>query len=378
MGYQAMYNATTAVHDTALGYQALYNETASAADNFSTGVGWHALFSNDSAAGANRNTALGAEALESNTAGYQNTGVGAAALSGNVTGNANTAIGWNALSSNDTGNLNTATGQSALSQNHEGSSNTGDGYYALAYSRSGNFNTAVGTNAGYTVGNSPFAFETTGSYNIALGANAGYNWGVGSNNNINIGNPGADESNTIRIGGDTGFGSSQTATFIAGISGAAVAGTGVVVDGNGHLGVLVSSARFKDDITPMDKASEAILSLRPVTFRYKHELDPKGTIQFGLVAQEVEKVNPDLVSRDADGEPLTVRYDAVNAMLLNEFLKEHRKVEDLEATVAQLKSTVAEQKKDFAAQLKQLDSKIQTVNDKVEFSKPAPQTVNDQ
>src|SRR5262249_49807385 len=160
----------------------------------------------------------------------------------------------------------------------------------------------------------------------------------------------------------------HTATYIAGISGTAVAGTGVVVDGNGQLGVLVSSARFKDEIKPMGKASETILSLKPVTFRYKREVDPTAMRQFGLVAEEVEKVNPDLLTYGADGKALTVRYEAVNAMLLNEFLKEHKKVQELEAKLSQ-------QEKNFAARLKQLDSKIQAVNNKVELSKPAPRTV---
>src|SRR5439155_21594561 len=139
--------------------------------------------------------------------------------------------------------------------------------------------------------------------------------------------------NTIRIG-KVG---TQKAIFIAGISGTTVAeGVGVIVDTKGHLGTITSSERFKDEIKPMDKASEAILGLQPVTFRYKHELDPADIPQFGLVAEEVEKVNPDLVARDDQGKPYTVRYEAVNAMLLNEFLKAHRKMEEQEANIAQL------------------------------------------
>jgi len=167
-----------------------------------------------------------------------------------------------------------------------------------------------------------------------LGFTAGANLSAGSNN-IDIGNLGvASESRTIRIGKS----GTQIKTFIAGINGATVAGgVGVIVGSNGQLGTVVSSARFKDGIKPMDKASEAILSLQPVTFRYKHELDPNGIPQFGLVAEQVEKVNPDLVARDAQGKPYTVRYEAVNAMLLNEFLKEHKKVEKLEGVVASLR-----------------------------------------
>jgi uncharacterized coiled-coil protein SlyX len=178
----------------------------------------------------------------------------------------------------------------------------------------------------------------------------------------------------------------QSATFVAGISGATVAGgIPVIIDASGHLGTVVSSQRFKDEIKPMDKASEAILSLRPVTFRYKHELDPMGIAQFGLVAEEVEKVNPDLVARDAKGEIYTVRYEAVNAMLLNEFLKEHREVQEQRVTISQLNSRlakqeaiIAQQQKGMAAVAARLDKqdlKIQKVSDKVEMSKPAPQTV---
>jgi hypothetical protein len=165
------------------------------------------------------------------------------------------------------------------------------------------------------------------------------------NKNIDIDNaPVGDESNTIRIGGDNGAGyGSQTRTFIVGISGTAVGGVQVMVDANGQLGVVGSSQRFKDEIKSMDTASEAILALRPVTFRYKHEIDPNGIPQFGLVAEEVEKVNRDLVARDAQGKVYTVRYEAVNAMLLNEFLKEHRTVEELKATVGKQEATVGKQ-----------------------------------
>ena len=141
-------------------------------------------------------------------------------------------------------------------------------------------------------------------------------------------------------------------------------GVGVVVDSNGHLGTVTSSARFKDEIKPMDKASEAILQLNPVTFRYKHELDPDGIPQFGLVAEQVEKVDPNLVARDDQGKAYTVRYDAINAMLLNEFLKEHRKVEKLEAALQAVNKHLKEQ-----------DAKIQKVSAQLDTSKPAPQLV---
>jgi len=219
-----------------------------------------------------------------------------------------------------------------------------------------------------------------------LGASAGTNLRTG-NKNIDIGNAGVtDESNTIRIGNVA----NQSATFIAGISGATVAGgVGVIVDSSGHLGTVVSSQRFKDEIKPMNKASEAILALKPVTFHYKKDLDPDGVPQFGLVAEEVEKVNPALVARDAQGKIFTVRYEAVNAMLLNEFLKEHRKVEEQEAMITELKSTVAQQQKEsrstaaqqeneikaLVATVKEQTAQIQKVSAQVELSKPEPRTV---
>jgi hypothetical protein len=211
----------------------------------------------------------------------------------NTTGSGNTATGFQALVSTVDGNLNTAVGEQALQNNTSGSDNT-----------------ALGAGAGNSL--------TTGSHNIVIGAS-----GV------------AGESGTIRIGNNI----HTTQAFIAGISGVTVpGGVAVIIDATGHLGTNVSSARFKNEIKPMDKASEAILALKPVTFRYKKELDPNGIPQFGLVAEEVAKVNPDLVARDAKGELYTVRYEAVNAMLLNEFLKEHATVQELKKEIASLKA----------------------------------------
>jgi hypothetical protein len=168
------------------------------------------------------------------------------------------------------------------------------------------------------------------------------------------------EEGKIRIGT---FGL-HTETHIAGIRSAAVSGSPVVIGMDGKLGVTMSSAKFKEAIKPMDKASEAILALKPVTFRYKEELDPDKIPQFGLVAEEVEKVNPDLITRDEAGRPTTVRYEAVNAMLLNEFLKEHRKVQEQGATIAQMKK-----------QIEALTATVQKVSDQVALSKPAPELV---
>src|SRR5438874_1978165 len=236
---------------------------------------------------------------------------------------------------------------------------TAEGEGALASLTSGEGNTAIRSN--------PLNPNTTGNDNVALGTSAGGALTTGDLN-IDIANEGvAGEANTIRIGtrGD------QTRTFIAGISGAPVAGAAVKVNANGQLGVAPSSERFKAEIKPMDKASEAILALKPVTFRYKKELDPKGNPQFGLVAEQVEKVNPALVDRDGKGEIYTVRYEAVNAMLLNEFLKEHRTVQELEATVAQQQKEIQA----LTASLKEQASQIQKVSAQLEVSKPTRQMV---
>ena len=187
-----------------------------------------------------------------------------------------------------------------------------------------------------------------------MGENAGENLSGSDSNNIDIGANVAGvagENNTIRIGN-----TDITTTFIKGISGKQLpVALTVLVAANGHLGTATSSKRFKEEIKPMDKASEALFSLKPVTFRYKKELDPAGTQQFGLVAEDVEKISPDLVARDENGVVNTVRYDQVNAMLLNEFLKEHKKVAEQQATIAELKSTIAEQQRRFAQQEARID-----------------------
>ena len=271
---------------------------------------------------------------------------------------------------------NTAEGDYALFNLTRGTRNTAIGFQALNTNTTGGNNTAIGF----------FALQdnTTGRNNIALGFSAGIF--TAGDNNINIGNLGAEESDTIRIGTVAGRGIREfhSNTYIAGISGVTIAGgVPVIIDADGHLGSTTSSERFKDEIKPMDKASEAILALKPVTFHYKKELDPDGISQFGLVAEQVQKVNPDLVARDAEGKVYTVRYEAVNAMLLNEFLKEHKKVEEQQASIAALKSTVAQQRKDFQAtaahqqeQIEALTAGLQKVSAQVEASRTAPQVVN--
>jgi len=315
------------------------------------------------------NTALGWSSLGFNVTGNFNTGVGAATLLNN-TGDNNTATGVGALLSNTTGNYNTANGVFALFGNTQGHDNAATGDYALYNNSSGSNNTASGRVALYanTIGDGNAAYgdealdeNTTGSNNTAIGNLAGKDLTTGDNN-IDIGYNVlgiAGESNTIRIGN-----TDINTTIIRGISGQTIpSGATVIVASNGQLGTMTSSKRFKQDIKPMDKASEALYSLKPVSFRYKKEFDPAGTPQLGLVAEEVEKVNPDLIIRDKEGKPYTVRYEQVNAMLLNEFLKEHRKVESLEAALDTVKKRLNEQ-----------EARIQKVSAEVEVSEPAAKT----
>src|SRR6266566_3713432 len=319
--------------NTAEGTDALFSLTIGSNN---TAIGFNALFSNTN---GTSNTAVGSHALLFNTSGQQNVAIGSSALINNTRGSFNTATGINALFSNDEGRNNTATGFQALSENTSGSNNTANGVNALKSNTIGNNNVAEGAFA--------LSGNTSGLSNIALGFNAGSNLTTGSNN-IDIGAPGVvGESNTIRIG-RPGL---QNSTFIAGIFGVPMSGSVVVVNSSGKLGVTTSSARFKDNIKPMGKASEMILQLKPVTFRYKEQLDPDRIPQFGLIAEEVEKVNRDLVVRDADGKINTVRYEAVNVMLLNEFLKEHRTVQEQKAIVAQLK-------RDFQSRLTEQQKKL--------------------
>jgi hypothetical protein len=411
-GTNALKGLTTGVANTANGWFSLFSN---ADGSFNTALGAGTLLfnvGNQSTGDGTENTAIGAAALLNNTTGQGNTATGAAALSGNTEGVGETAVGDRALSANTTGDFNTAIGSAALQANTQGESNTAIGTAALLLNQTGSRNTAAGVQAlflntagdntafGYKAldsnttgffntaigeealqadtdggGNTALGYfalhnKTTGGGNIAIGIGAGVNLGAG-NNNIYIGNVGANsDSNTTRIG----IAKTTQRTFIDGISGVPVTGTAVVVDSNGQLGVAPSSKRFKKEIQPMDNVSKSILALKPVTFQYKS--DDKNTPQFGLIAEEVAAANPNLVVRDENGEIYTVRYDAVNAMLLNEFLKEHKKVEDQQATIAELKSTVRQQQKGMevlTAQLKEQVAQIQKVSARVEMSKPAPQ-----
>jgi hypothetical protein len=317
------------------------------------------------------NTGSGLEALNHLTGGNQNTATGVRALFNDTNGGFNTATGVYSLYGNTTGFFNSATGAYSLA-NNTGSNNTANGYSALYFNTTGADNTATGHAALYR--------NTTANGNTALGFQAGSNQTTGGNN-IYIGDLGFDgEFNVIAIGGIPA-GDAYQVTYIGGIFGTTTFNPAipVLIDDNGQLGTVSSSRRFKKDIKSMDKASEAILALNPVTFHYK--TGAGGTLQFGLIAEEVAAVNPDLVVRDNNGEIYTVRYDAVNAMLLNEFLKEHHKMQEQGATIAELKKEIA----NLTATVKEQATQIQKVSAQIELSKfatgrirlggPAPRTV---
>jgi hypothetical protein len=329
--------SNTAAENTATGAAALFSN--STGDN-NTASGAFALFSNTEGDG---NVASGVDALASNTMGSNNTANGFGALVSNTIGSFNTGEGLTALGSNTTGEFNTATGSDGLFSNDSGSYNTANGSEALLINTIGDANTAIGA---LTLPNS------TGSNNTALGFGAGS--GVGDANNV------------ICIGANVSGVNLSNSCFIGNVYGVDQGGVilPVYINSSGRLGTQPpsSSRRFKKAIKPMDNASEAILALKPVTFHYKaHAM---GTLQFGLIAEEVAAVNPDLIVRDKEGNPYTVRYDAVNAMLLNEFLKQHRKVQGLEANAAR------QQK-----QIEALTAGLQTLSAQIEANKSAPRVV---
>jgi hypothetical protein len=369
-GQNALFSRTTGVANTAVGWYSLWSNTDG---SYNTGVGAGTLLFNigDQTTGdGTQNTAIGAAALLFNTTGFSNTAIGVTALLNNSDGSENTATGAGALLSNITGAANTANGWFALFHNNgdppEGSANTAVGAAALFSNTTGDSNTAIGgsaledntTGIGNTaVGERALAHNTSGNLNVAVGVNAGDNV-VTAQNAICIGLNvfGADVGDSCFIGNIFG----QTSA----------SGAAVYVNSNHKLGTLTSSSRFKDDIKPMERLSEALFALKPVTFHYKKEIDPAGMQQFGLVAEDVEKISPDLVVRDKEGKPYSVRYEQVNAMLLNEFLKEHRKNEEQEATIAQLKKEM----ETVVARLKEDDSRIQAVSARIEVSKVVEQT----
>ena len=417
-GFEALNHLTGGNQNTATGFRALFSDTSG---SFNTATGVYSLFSNtsgffNSATGAyslanntiaNYNTANGYGALYYNTEGEQNTAAGFGALYRNTTGSSNTANGVDALFSNTTGEGNTAVGTTALLNNITGSADNAVGFAALRSNTSGDYNNAVGRaaltdnvsgGANNALGDGALAGNVSGSFNIGIGdttlvfCNGDSNVVVGSaaGNGITTG------SNIIAIGeGVNGVstvgGQVDNSCYIRNIINAPIDGgtaAAVYVDQDGKLGtVAFSSQRFKKEIRPMRQTSQAVLALKPVTFQYKY--DQKDAPQFGLIAEEVAEVNAGLVVRDKNGEALAVRYDAVTAMLLNEFLKEHRKVEEQEATIIRLKATVAQQQKDFqstaarqekeikalTASLKEQAAQIQKVSAKLEARNPAPQMV---
>jgi hypothetical protein len=358
-GCNALNVLTTGAGNTGIGWRSLYFVGAG---NFNTGVGAGTLVLNT----ADSNTAVGAAAMLLNTGGTLNTAVGTDALVHNSNSNQNTAVGAFALFSNQTG-LNTAVGYQALFANVGGLENTAMGDQALLDNTGGFFNVAVGGAAllGNVTGNDNTACGggaltgSTGDDNTAIGFQAGINATSGSNN-VYIGS------------GMGGVAGESNACYIASIFGQTSAnGMPILINSFNKLGTTTSSKRFKDEIKPMDKASEALFALKPVSFRYKKEIDPAGISQLGLVAEDVEKVNPDLVVRDKEGKPYSVRYDQVNAMLLNEFLNEHR-------AFVEEQCKVEEQQKEIdvlKAELKEQRSLIQKVNDRIELSSSTPQVV---
>ena len=342
-------------NNTAVGGSALHSNTTG---NVNTASGLGALYSNTEGTG---NTANGVNALGNNTIGGNNTASGVDALRRNTTGNSNTASGALGLYFNTTGSQNTASGQQALYNNTTGANNTASGMLALQSNTTGSNNTAIGVGA--------LSSNTTGGSNIAVGLNAGFGITTGISN-IVIGNAGGAESNTIRIGN-----TDQTRAFIAGISGVtSTGGVAVYVNSAGQLGTATSSRRFKDDIADMGETSSVLKQLRPVTFHYKADQNPKGrSLQYGLVAEEVEKVAPGLVARSANGEIETVFYQHLTPMLLNEYQKQQRLIETQTALLAKQAARMAalEKQAQEIVALRQQVARMATVLSRLE----KPETV---
>jgi hypothetical protein len=350
--------------NTAEGQDALLRLTTGTR-NMATGAG--ALSSNTT---GNDNTASGAGALFSNTTGSYNTAIGALTLRQNTTGRDNTATGVNALDFNTIGTFNTANGRTALYSNTTGSDNTAIGGAALYSNATGINNTAVGFVAlnlndgsnNTAIGNHALWQNRTGSGNVALGFQAGQNVTMGSGN--------------VYIGtGMEGIAGEDNHTYIRNINGTTVSGAGtdtVTVNlTTGLLGHLSSSRRYKDDIKPMNDASEGLYRLKPVTYRYKEEIDRSQTPAFGLIAEDVAEVNPALVARNVKGQAESIHYEMINAMLLNEFLKEHKAFVEERSKVQELEANAARQQK----QIETLMGGLQKVSAQLELNKAAPQTV---
>jgi hypothetical protein len=369
-GQSALFSLTTGPYNTAVGVFSLMTITDA---GYNTAIGAGTLLFNTEG----ENTATGAGALFSNTTGFDNTANGAFALFSNAIGERNNAVGDGALFANNanfnnafgafaleantTGGANAAFGDEALQENTTGANNTAIGYQALRSNGTGNGNVAVGARALFSG-----TGVMTGSDNTAVGNSAGESVDTGSGN--------------VYIGAsvEAADPAEHDHTYIRNINTTSVSGPGtdtVTVDlTTGLLGHLTSSRRYKQNIQPMDNASETLYRLKPVTYRYKKEIDRSQGVDYGLIAEEVAEVDPNLAVRDRKGQIESVRYNAINAMLLNEFLKEHRKVQELDATVAQ-------QQKDFQATIAQLTarleeqvSEIQRVSAQLELSNHASRT----
>jgi Chaperone of endosialidase len=349
-GQNALFSLTTGQFNTAVGWFSLRNVTSG---SYNTAVGAGTLVANT----GDQNTATGVGALLSNTSGNGNTAHGALALLSNTTGLDNTAVGVAALRSNTGGQFpqgsqNTAVGGIALLDNTTGYQNTALGMFALHFNTTGAANTACGGAA--------LEQNTEGNNNVALGNLAGANQTTGSGN-VYIGS------------GMVGAAGENDRTYIRNVYSSVASARIMYVDSDNRIGTLSSSRRYKEEVKPMDKSSEGLFSLHPVTFRYKKNIDPAGTAQFGLIAEDVIKVNADLVTPDAEGKPYSVRYDQVNAMLLNEFLKEHKKVERLQATVAAQQKGFQSKLADHQKQIELLAASLQKISARLETSRPAPE-----
>ena len=332
-GQNALLSLTSGTYNTGVG---LFSLLGNAEGSFNTAIGAGALLANT----AHQNTAIGAGALLSNTDGVKNTAHGAFALFGNTAGNSNTASGVGALFNNSTGFNNTAIGYNTLLSNTTAGDNTAIGTTALFSNTTGEFNIAIGSQA--------FRDNVTGDSNTAIGDSAGFN--ITGSGNVCIGagvNGVAGESNITRIRNVYGSVATERAVYVT---------------SDNRIGTLSSSRRYKEQITPMEKASEAIHSLIPVSFRYRKEVDPARSLCFGLIAEEVAEINPNLVTLDCEGKPETVRYEAINAMLLNEFLKEHRRVQEQGTTIVELKNEIAS----LRASAKEQAAQIQVVTAQLE------------
>ena len=385
-GQSALLGLTSGIYNTAIG---LFSLTSNTEGKFNTATGAGTLLVNT----ADQNTATGAGALLSNTIGVSNTADGAFALFSNTTGNSNTAIGLNALLGNTEGSNNTANGIAALSSNTTGNANTASGFEALGSNTIGGGNAAAGSLALFS--------NTTGSNNTACGRAALSNNTSGSHNTV-LGNETGDgvttANNVICIGDGVSGQNVSNSCYIGQIYSNVqpIVGTDpdyVTINGSNRLGRgNVSSRRYKHDIQPMGKASEVLFALKPVSIRYKREYDATQTIAFGLIAEEVGEVNPDLIGCNDRGQPESVRYEQINAMLLNEFLKEHGKVQELNSTVAKQGRMIAQQQREFQATtmrqekeiqaltagMKEQATQIQKVRAQIELSNKTPQITNNQ